>query len=304
MTDILIIGAGPAGMTAAIYAVRAGVSAMILESNLYGGQIANTPDIENYPSIQKIAGWELAQNIYDQVVAKDVEVRFETVRGIELEGDTRVVVTDENRYEAKTVIIANGAKRRLIGCPGEEEFSGRGVSYCATCDGAFFKGKTAAVIGGGNTALEDALYLSNLCAKVYLIHRRDSFRGERHLVNAVLARDNIEVLYSYVPVRILGEDAVNALEIQKAGGEEKLTLRTDAVFVAIGLNPDNAVFSNLIALDQAGYVVAGEDCATNIRGIFAAGDTRTKQVRQIVTAAADGAVAAIQAANVVNAGRA
>ncbi|MBR6701038.1 MAG: FAD-dependent oxidoreductase [Firmicutes bacterium] len=304
MYDIVIIGAGPAGLTAAIYGIRAGLSVVVLESMMYGGQIAGTPEVENYPSIQKISGWQLAQNIYDQAVAQGVEVKFEAVEKIELGegncGGIKTVVTPFNRYECKTVIIANGAKRRLLGCPGEEEFKGMGVSYCATCDGAFFRGKTTAVVGGGNTALEDSLFLSNLCEKVYLIVRKDKFRGEKRLAEAVLARENIEILYSHVVDRIEGDGLVSAVIVKDSGGETK-KLDVSAVFVAIGMVPDNGAFADVVELDDAGYIVADETCKTSCAGIFAAGDSRTKEVRQIITAASDGAVAAVAAANLVNA---
>ena len=305
MYDIVIIGAGPAGMTAALYGVRAGLSVVALEAFLYGGQISDTPEVENYPSIQKISGWELAQNIYNQAVAQGVEIRFEGVERVEDLGAVKAVTAGGNRYECRTVIIANGAKRRLLGCPGEAEFRGRGVSYCAACDGAFFRDRVTAVVGGGNTALEDALFLSNLCEKVYLIHRRDRFRGEKKLVKAVLERENIEILYSWGVERIEGGDTVSALHIRRTdAGSEADTgriLPVSAVFIAIGLVPDNEIFRGLVEIDEAGYIIADESCRTNREGIFAAGDTRTKEVRQIITAAADGAVAAVAAANLVNA---
>ncbi len=300
MLDIIIIGAGPAGLTAGLYAVRAGMDVLVLEAQSYGGQMALTPEVENFPSIQKISGWELAQNIYDQAVAQGVKLRFETVKSVEATADRVTVTTGKESRDARALIIANGAKRRTLGIPGEDKFTGRGVSYCATCDGAFFKDRTAVVIGGGNTALEDALYLANICRQVYLVHRRDAFRGEKRLGDAVLARENIEVCWSSVPVSIEGEKAVERITLRDVTNDETRVIPTDAVFVAIGLSPDNSLFASCVELDKAGYVLAGEDCRTSHPRVFAAGDTRTKLLRQIITAASDGAVAAFQAANQVN----
>lgn len=305
MTDIIVIGAGPAGMTAAIYALRAGMSVILLESTMYGGQIASTPEVENYPSVKTIAGWELAQNMYSQVKDMGVDFRLGQVLSIENSGDgkSKVVVAADERLEAKTVIIANGAKRRKMGCKGEEELLGCGISFCASCDGAFFKDKTVAVIGGGNTALEDALYLANICSKVFLIHRRDEFRGQKHLVSAVTSNAKIEIKYSFVPEEVLGQEAghVTGLRIKhkETGVEEELML--DGIFEAIGLDPDNAIFANFIELDDYGYIKAGENCHTSVEGVYVAGDSRTKPLRQIVTACADGAVAATEAATYIHA---
>ena len=295
MTDVLIIGAGPAGLTAAIYARRAGLSATLLESNMYGGQILTTPEVENYPSIKKIAGWELAENLYEQATALGAELVFDEVRGLEDLGDKKRVLTIGGELEARTVIIANGAKRRKLEVPGEDSHLGMGVSYCATCDGAFFADKVAAVVGGGSTALEDALYLANLCSRVHLIHRREGFRGQQTLLDAVMAHDKIELHTNRVPVEVLGEGPVEAIRLRDTQTGEEETLPTNAVFVAIGLSPDNAMFAPLIQLDESGYILASEDCHTNVPGIYVAGDTRRKALRQIVTAASDGAIAATEA---------
>lgn len=296
MTDLFIIGAGPAGLTAAIYARRAGLSVTVAESAMYGGQILTTPEVENYPSIKKIAGWELAENLYEQATALGTELIFEEVSGIEDLGATKLVTTSAGVYETRTVIIANGAKRRKLEVPGEDRLMGMGVSYCATCDGAFFTGKVATVVGGGSTALEDALYLANLCSRVHLIHRREGFRGQQTLLDAVMAHEKIEIHTNRVPLEVVGETAVSALRIKDTQSDAEETIETDAVFVAIGLSPDNGVFSSLIRLDDYGYIDAGEDCRTNVPGIFVAGDTRRKALRQIVTAASDGAIAATEAA--------
>ncbi|MBR3439465.1 MAG: thioredoxin-disulfide reductase [Clostridia bacterium] len=300
MYDIIIIGAGPAGLSAAIYAGRAGLNCLILESTMYGGQITSTPEVENYPSVKKIAGWELADNLYQQAVSFGAQLNFESVESIVNDGALKTVITKENAYVCKTVIIANGAKRKHLGIEGEDEFSGKGVSYCAYCDGSFFKDKTVCVCGGGNTALEDALYLSNVCKKVYLIHRRNEYRAQKHLVDLIEKAENIEPVLSYLPVRISGDNTVKSITLKQKESEEEITLETDAVFVCIGLFPENASFSDVVSLDDNGYIIADETCKTSCEGIFAAGDTRTKELRQIVTAASDGAIAATAALSYIN----
>ena len=295
MTDVLIIGAGPAGLTAAIYARRAGLSVKIYESSMYGGQILTTPEVENYPSIKKISGWELAENLYEQASSLGAELVFEEISGIEDLGTHKRVLTASGEEEAKTVIIANGAKRRKLEVPGEDSHLGMGVSYCATCDGAFFAGKVAAVVGGGSTALEDALYLANLCERVHLIHRREGFRGQQTLLDAVTSHEKIEIHTNRIPLEVVGDGPVQALRLRDTVSGEEETLPTDAVFVAIGLSPDNGKFAPLVKLDESGYILASEDCHTNVPGIYAAGDTRKKSLRQIVTAASDGAIAATEA---------
>ncbi len=296
MKDVFIIGAGPAGLTAAIYARRAGLSVTISEAAMYGGQILTTPEVENYPSIKKIAGWELAENLHEQAASLGAELIFEEVTGMEDAGTSKKIRTATGEHEARTVIIANGAKRRKLEVPGEDSHLGLGVSYCATCDGAFFTGKVAAVVGGGSTALEDALYLANLCTHVHLIHRREGFRGQQTLLDAVLGHDKITLHTNRVPLEVVGDGPVSAIRLRDTVSGEEETLATDAVFVAIGLSPDNKAFEGLIELDESGYILAGEDCRTNIPGIFVAGDTRRKALRQIVTAASDGAIAATEAA--------
>lgn len=302
MIDVLIIGGGPAGLSAAIYAKRAGVSTLVLEQSIYGGQITNTPEVENYPGVLKISGADLAMLLYEQVNDLGVEVRLEGVESLDLTGPVKTVRTAQQTYEARTVIIANGAKRRKLECPGEERLAGHGVSYCATCDGAFFRGKEVAIVGGGNTALEDALFLSNHCSMVHLVHRRDSFRGSKILADAVLARENIQIHYDSVTQEIQGDSKVSAIVLKNVKIDAVETVPVSGVFVAVGLVPDNGIFAGQVELNPAGYIVAGEDCKTSQEGVYAAGDTRTKEVRQIITAAADGAVAAVEAANRVNAG--
>ncbi|WP_059003409.1 thioredoxin-disulfide reductase [Bittarella massiliensis (ex Durand et al. 2017)] len=298
-TDIVIIGAGAAGMTAAVYAARGGNSAIVLEQNVHGGQIVNTGEVENYPAILSISGVEFAGNLYEQATSHGADIRYEKVTGFDFSGPVKVVETDEGRYECKAVILANGVVKRKLGVPGEERFQGRGVSYCATCDGGFFRGKKTAVVGGGNTALEDALFLANLCEEVTLIHRRDEFRGDAHNVKAVLARENIRILYDTVPLEVLGDQQVTGLKVQNKKTGEESELAVDGVFVAVGQIPQNELFRGAVEMDESGFVAAGEDTKTNIPGVFAAGDTRQKLVRQLVTAAADGAVAAVMAGSYI-----
>ena len=291
MFDIAIIGAGPAGLSAAIYARRAGLSVAVFEGEMCGGQMILTPEVENYPGIAHISGAELSYTMSEQMRTLGTEVIDSHVDKVTA-SDCYTVSAGGKEYTAKTIIIANGAKRRKLGIEGEEKFSGRGVSYCAVCDGMFFKGKITCVIGGGNTALEDAIYLSRICEKVYLIHRRDEFRAKKILVDGVLSTPNIEIIYSAMPKEIIGDMKVTSVVINTADGER--TIDTSAVFVAIGLEPQNQVFEELVALSD-GYIVAGDDTHTTRDGVFAAGDTRTKSLRQIVTAAADGAMAATEA---------
>ena len=295
--EFVVIGGGPAGLTAAVYGLRAGRSVLVLEEQMAGGQLALTPEVENYPSWQKISGWELAGKIADQAAAAGAEIRTETVTALETDGTHHTVVTAGGRYGAGAVIVANGARRRKLGCPGETELTGRGVSYCAVCDGAFFRGRTVCVVGGGNTALEDALYLARICETVYLVHRRDSFRGEKKLQDAVLASEKITILWNTEVEAIEGGGRVERVRLK---GGHAGTMAVDGVFVAVGLAPDNGRFASVLDLDEAGYIRAGEDCRTAVPGIYAAGDTRTKEVRQILTAAADGAVAATLAAAWLN----
>ena len=299
MTDVVIIGAGPAGMTAAIYAVRSGLSVYLIEAEMYGGQMTSTSEIENYPATGKIAGWQLAQNMYEHISSVGISVNFENALEISKKDDIFIVKITKGEHEAKAVIIATGARRRKLGIPGENELQGKGVSYCAVCDGAFFKDKTACVIGGGNTALEDAEYLSKMCSKVYLIHRRDEFRGEKHLADSVVSNEKIEIIYSAEPLEIKGEQRVSSITLKSKKDDSVFSLDTDAVFVAIGLEPQSSAFSGIVSTDKAGYIIASEDCKTATPGIFAAGDIRTKALRQIITAASDGAIAAKQASEYI-----
>ena len=300
MYDIVIIGAGPAGLAAAVYGQRAEKKTLLIDEKGYGGQIVNTPEVENYPAIQKISGFDFANTLYQQAADLGAELTFEKAIGIEEKGDIKIVKTEGSEYEAQTVIIATGAKNRPLGLEREDELTGRGVAYCATCDGAFYRGKTVAVVGGGNTALEDAEVLSGLAEKVYLIHRRDTFRGEESNVKRIQQKDNVEILLNKIPTAFLGKDKITGLEIQDKVSGENTTLALDGIFVAIGQMPDNKAFEQQIALDEKGYVDAGEDCLTKTKGIFVAGDCRTKKVRQLATAVSDGAVAALAAVEYMN----
>lgn len=300
MFDLIIVGAGTAGLSAAIYGVRAGKSVLVLEGAAYGGQIINTPEIENYPGIKKISGFEFATNLYNQAKELGAEIRFEKVLSVQEKNGYKIVVTKDKEYEAKAVILATGAKNRNLGIEKEQELVGKGVSYCATCDGMFYRGKVVAVNGGGNTAVEDATFLSEYVEKVYVIHRRDSFRADKAEVDRLVARKNVELVLNST-IKALESDAsglTGILVVDKDGKERRI--QVDGLFVAIGQAPDNEAFRNEVDLDSKGYISAGEDCSTKTEGIFTAGDCRTKAVRQLATAASDGAVAALAAVNYIN----
>ena len=300
MHDIIIVGAGTAGLSAAIYGLRAGKSVLVLEQASYGGQIINTPEIENYPAIQKISGFEFATNLYNQAKNLGAEFAFEKVEGIEDKGQFKEVKTKDKSYEGKTVILATGAKNRSLGVEKEEELVGKGISYCATCDGMFYRGKVVAVNGGGNTAVEDATFLSDYVQKVYVIHRRDEFRADKAEVDRLVAKPNVELVLNST-VKSLESDAsgLTGLVLVNKDGEER-TLKVDGLFVAIGQAPDNQAFSELVELDGKGYISAGESTLTKTPGIFTAGDCRTKAIRQLATAASDGAVAGLAAVSYIN----
>ena len=286
MYDIIIIGSGPAGLTAALYALRADKRVLVLEKENFGGQITFSPKVENYPAFMQISGNELAQKLMDQVMEHGADIELGEVTGIVCEPDRKKVLCTDEVYEARAVIIATGSRHRQLGLEGENELIGAGISYCAVCDGAFYKGKTVAVIGGGDTALGEALYLSDIAQKVYLIHRRDEFRGNRSLCSRVAAKENIETVMSAVPEEITGESRVDGIVVSIDGNAKKLD--TDGVFVAVGTAPASSPLDGVVKMND-GYIVAGEDCITSDNGIFAAGDVREKPLRQVITAAADGA---------------
>jgi len=298
MYDIIIVGAGPAGLTSAIYARRASKKVLVLEAKTYGGQIINTLDIENYPGDAHISGFDFATKLYNQAKDLGTEIRFEKVTDIK-DGNTKEVITTKNNYKTKTIILATGSENRKLGLPNENELIGKGVSYCATCDGAFYKNKKVAVVGGGNTALEDALYLADLCDTVYLIHRRNDFRGEDVTLNNLKEKDNIKFIYNSNVTKLIGSNKLESIEVTNNDGNiEKINI--DGLFIAIGRIPENENFRNIIDLDSNGYIIAGENCHTNVSGIFVAGDNRVKEVRQLVTATSDGAIASIEAVKYIN----
>ncbi len=299
--DILIIGAGTAGLSASIYGVRAGHSVTVIEELPFeGGQIFNTGEIDNYPGLPGVTGYEFSERLASQAKALGARVVYEKVVSLSLEGNVKTVQTEQNVHQAKTVIIANGARHRKLGVEGEDLFAGRGVSYCATCDGAFYKGKDVCIVGGGNTALEDALFLSNNCQSVTLIHRRDAFRAHKVTVDAVCARDNIRFLLNSTVQKMNGSNTVESVTVQNVTNGKTKDIPVSGVFIAVGLEPHNGMFQGIVKLDEGGYIVAGEDCKTSCPGVFVAGDTRTKPLRQLVTAAADGAVAAVEASNYIS----
>lgn len=298
--DVVIVGAGTAGLSAAIYTVRAGKTALVLDAVGYGGQIINTPEVANYPGIKNISGFEFATDLFEQAKDLGAEVVYEKVTGIRSEGKVKYVNTEKNEYECSAVILATGAKNRPLGLEHESEWIGAGISYCATCDGAFFRKKVVAVAGGGNTALEDAAFLANYCKKVYLIHRRDQFRGEEKVLMALKAKENVEFVLNTNIIELLGEDHLEGLRLKNKVSGEECDLEVQGLFVAIGQMPDNIPFSNVVNVNEQGYIVATENCKTNEEGIFTAGDCRTKEVRQLTTAASDGAVAALGACEYIN----
>ncbi len=291
MYDVIVIGAGPAGLTSALYLQRANKSVLVIEAKAYGGQIINAHKIENYPGIESISGFDFATNLYNQVKKLGAEIKYETVLRVE---DNKTVVTNKGSYQAKAVIIATGSEKRKLNIPKEEEYVGKGVSYCATCDGNFYKNKVVAVTGGGNTALEDALYLSDLASKVYLIHRRDEFRAEPTYVDIVRNKGNIELILNSNIVEINGEDNIKSITI-KDNNDNTRVLDIDGLFIAVGQEPKNEIFKNVVDLNDRGYIITSDDVHTKTGGIYAAGDTRVKDLRQLTTAVGDGSVAAMTA---------
>lgn len=302
MYDIIIIGAGPAGLCAALYARRAEKSVLLIEKATFGGQITHSPRIENYPGFIAMSGNELAEKLLDQVMTHGAEIELDAVKSIEKSDTGFTVVTEGSSFEGKSVIIATGSKHRSLGLEREEEFVGEGVSYCAVCDGAFYKGKTVAIIGGGNTALQEAVLLSEGCKKVYVVQNLDFLTGEGALIAAVSKRENVEVILSSVVSELVGESEITGIKIINLNNGEESTLSLDGIFVAIGQQPENEPFANVVELDERGYVAAGEDCLPRAKyeGIFVAGDCRTKAIRQVTTATADGAVAALAACRYVD----
>lgn len=290
MYDIVIIGSGPAGLSAAVYAQRAQLDTVIIEKNMIsGGQVLSTYEVDNYPGLPGVSGFDLSAKLREHADRLGAVFAEDTVISAKLDGPVKRIVCEDETYEAKCVIIASGAHHRKLGVPGEEALTGAGVSYCATCDGAFFRGRTVAVVGGGDVALEDAIFLARMCTRVYLIHRRDELRGAKSLQAKLMAMDNVEILWDTVVEEIHGEGRVESLHLYNKKKDERSELPVDGVFVAVGITPDSREYEGQLEMDEQGYIRAGEDGRTSLEGVFAAGDVRTKALRQIITAAADGA---------------
>lgn len=290
MYDIIIIGSGPAGLSAAIYAQRACLDTIVIEKNgISGGQVLNTWEVDNYPGFPGVTGFELSRQFREHANKLGARVVQDEVVQVELSGNVKKVVCEEETYEARCVILASGAHHRTLEVPGEEELRGAGVSYCATCDGAFFRGRTVAVVGGGDAALEDAIFLARMCEKVYIVHRRDKLRGAKRLQERLQALENIEFVWNSETVAIEGNAQVEALRLRQTKTGEEKRLDVDGVFIAVGIAPESELYAGQLELDEQGYIRADESGQTSVLGVFAAGDVRTKALRQILTAASDGA---------------
>lgn len=300
MYDIIIIGAGPGGLTAAIYARRANRSVLVLEKESFGGQITYSPKVENYPGFNEISGSELGEKLVDQALALGAEVELDTVTEIRDMGRYKIVRCEHGEFQGTAVIIASGSRHRQLGLPREDEFTGNGVSYCALCDGAFYKDREIAVIGGGNTALQDAVLLSEQCAKVTIVQNLASCTGEARLMEILKSRKNVKFLYNTVVDELEGEDQLTSIMLRNTETDRTERFPVDGIFVAIGLQPDNGPFAGVCKLDEMGFIIADESTVTSTPGIFAAGDCRVKKVRQVVTAAGDGATAALAACRFVD----
>ena len=299
--DVVVIGGGPAGLTAAVYARRAEKSVLIIEKESFGGQITKSPRVENYPGFTEISGNELADKFLEQIMVQGAEIELDEVTGIEGGIGDYTVIGATKSYKTKTVILATGAHHRKLGIDGESRLEGQGISYCAVCDGAFFRGGVVAVIGGGNSALQDALLLSDGCEKVYIVQNLPYLTGEERLQNMLRERPNVEIILSSVVDKLLGNESLRGIEISNTESGERRGLTVDGMFVCIGQKPENEAFKNVVSLDERGYVIAGENCETaSDGGIFVAGDCRTKSIRQVTTATADGAVAALAACRAVD----
>ncbi|MDD6345302.1 MAG: FAD-dependent oxidoreductase [Oscillospiraceae bacterium] len=299
MYDVIIVGAGTAGLSSAIYVLRLGKRVLLLERNYYGGQIINATEIENYPAIRRISGYDFAKALYEQVIALGADIEYERVVSIENGRYEKTVITEKNSYKCRSVIIASGLKKRKLGIENEERFTGKGISYCAVCDGAFYKGKTVAVAGGGNTALMDALLLSDYCSRVYIIHRRKEFRGEKLLAEKLSRRENISYMLNCTITALNGSERLESVSVTSNDSRIQNNIELSGLFVAVGQIPDNESFSGLLELDENGYIIS-DNCSTSAEGIFSAGDCRRKDIRQLATAVSDGAVAGIKACEYIN----
>ncbi|MBQ6937475.1 MAG: FAD-dependent oxidoreductase [Clostridia bacterium] len=299
MYDIVIVGGGPAGLTAALYALRANKTVLVIEKGSFGGQITYSPKVENIPGFLSLTGNEFAEKLVEQVLEQGADTECTEVTKI-IDGKTKTVVTEDGEeYTAKAVIIATGAKHRMLGLPGEENFVGEGISFCAVCDGAFYENKTVAVIGGGNSALQEALLLSDLAKKVYVIQNLDYLTGEDKLSKQLEQKENVEVITGSIVEELLGDSELEGIVIKKTSSGETKSISLDGMFIAIGLLPQNESFANVLKLDERGYAASTEECLTKTEGIFVAGDCRSKKIRQVSTAAADGAVAALAACDYI-----
>lgn len=300
MYDIIIVGAGPAGLTAAVYARRAGKSVLVLEKDTFGGQVTFSPKLENYPGFQEISGNELAQRMLEQAMALGAEIDMDTVTEV-LDGEIKTVVGEAGRYEARSVIIAAGARHRRLNLPGEEEFIGNGISFCAVCDGAFYKDQHVAVIGGGNTALQEVVLLADICKKVTVVQNLAFLTGEEKMIQLLQSKNNIEYIYNTVVTGYEGETSLQAIRLLNTETQETSRLEIDGIFLAIGTAPENDAYQKVAKLNEYGYIVSDESCRTGTPGIFVAGDCRTKAYRQVATAISDGAAAALNACRFLDA---
>lgn len=287
MYDIIIVGAGPAGLTAALYALRANKKVLIFEANTYGGQIINANKMENYPGIKSISGFDYATELYNQIMDLGAQIKYETVLRID---ENKNVFTNNNTYNSKAIILATGAKSKKLGIKNEIEYLGKGLSYCATCDGNFYKDKIVAVVGGGNTAITDAIYLSDIASKVYLIHRKDSFRADDKYITELKEKHNVELVLNTNITDIYGDSILEGIKLDNG-----LNIALNGLFIAVGQEPKNEMFSSLIDIDEKGYIISNDGVHTNVKGIYVAGDARVKNLRQVVTAVSDGAIAATTA---------
>ena len=289
--DLIIIGSGPAGLSAAIYAKRAELKVMVIEkAGISGGQVINTYEVDNYPGIPGIGGFELSIKFREHADKLGADFVNGEVSSFEIEGNLKVLTVDgDQKYKAKSVIIATGGAPRHLGVEGEDKLAGMGVSYCATCDGAFFKNKTVAVVGGGDVAVEDAIFLARICKQVYVIHRRDQFRASKSITTRLMELENVTILWDSVVEKINGDGKVETIKVKNVKNNEASTYEVMGVFVAVGYLPNSEMYKGVVATDDSGYIIASENCETNVDGIYAAGDVRTKELRQIITAASDGA---------------
>lgn len=300
MYDIIIIGAGPAGMTACIYASQARKKVLLLEKEVYGGQILKANKVKNYPGFEEISGYEFSSKLFNQVKSLNPDIKFEEVLQIKNNNEFKEVITKKNSYKGKSIIIATGAESRKLGLNNEEKLIGKGVSYCSTCDGMFFKDKIVAITGGGNSAIDDALYLSDIAKKVYFIYRRKEFRFDSINLNKLKGKENVEFILDSNIININGIEKLKSITIQNNNTKDEKEINIDGLFIAIGRIPVSSMCNNLVNLDDKGYVISNEDCKTNIEGIFVAGDIRIKDIRQLTTACSDGTTSALNACKYLN----